>query len=281
VVLSHRSSDESAVNLRSVSKRYGNRRAVSDLTLDVESGEFLAILGPSGSGKTTTMRIIAGFDRPDTGEVFIDGKEVTHLPAERRNVNTVFQSYALFPHMSVLENVTYGPRMHGYSRQARHAKAYELLSLDPNLMNRVYDRNNKYSIPKDWGLLGVLYNPEAVKDEIHTWEDFFKAGERPGVSGKVHLSVSGWETISPELWLQGKDWNTVGEADIRAAGRRLTRFARHVRTFSGLDPNSVANGSLVLAQTYQSAARAAITLNPKLKWVVPGPSASFGSTTMR
>jgi ABC-type Fe3+/spermidine/putrescine transport system ATPase subunit len=128
-VSSHGSSDVSGVNLREVSKGYGNRRAVSDLTLDVESGEFLAILGPSGSGKTTTMRIIAGFDMPDTGEVFIDGKQVTHLPAERRNVNTVFQSYALFPHLSVLENVAYGPRMHGYSRKARHMKAYELLEL--------------------------------------------------------------------------------------------------------------------------------------------------------
>ncbi|MGF6760290.1 spermidine/putrescine transport system substrate-binding protein [Paraburkholderia sp. GAS33] len=159
---------------------------------------------------------------------------------------------------------------HGLLEEIDHHRL-NLASLDPNLMNRVYDRNNRYSIPKDWGLLGVLYNPEAVRDEIHTWEDFFKAGEKPGVSGKVRLSVSGWETIGPELWLQGKDWNTVGAADIRAAGQRLTRFARHVKTFSGLDPNAVANGSIVLAQTHQSAARAAITLNPKLKWVVPGP----------
>jgi spermidine/putrescine transport system substrate-binding protein len=159
---------------------------------------------------------------------------------------------------------------HGLLEEIDHSRL-NLASLDPNLMNRVYDRKNKYSIPKDWGLLGVLYNPAAVKDEIRTWEDFFKAGERPGVSGKVRLSVSGWETIGPELWLQDKDWNTVGEADIRAAGRRLTRFAKHVRTFSGLDPNSVANGAIVLAQTHQSAARAAITLNPTLKWVVPGP----------
>jgi spermidine/putrescine transport system substrate-binding protein len=159
---------------------------------------------------------------------------------------------------------------HGLLEEIDHSRL-NLASLDPNLMNRVYDRNNKYSIPKDWGLLGVLYNPEAVKDEIHTWDDFFRAGEKPGVSGKIRLSVSGWETIGPELWLQGKDWNTVGEADIRAAARRLMLFAKHVRTFSGLDPNAVANGSIVLAQTHQSAARAAITLNPKLKWVVPGP----------
>ena len=152
---------------------------------------------------------------------------------------------------------------HGLLEEIDHSRL-NLASLDPNLMNRVYDRNNKYSIPKDWGLLGVLYSPEAVKDEIHTWDDFFRAGEKPGVSGKIRLSVSGWETIGPELWLQGKDWNTVGEADIRTAARRLMLFAKHVRTFSGLDPNAVANGSIVLAQTHQSAARAAITLNPKL-----------------
>lgn len=158
----------------------------------------------------------------------------------------------------------------GILREIDHARL-NLASLDPKLLNRGFDRGNKYSIPKDWGLLGVLYDPAAVGGEIETWEDFFKAGEKPDVSGRVRLSVSGWETIGPELWLQGKDWNTVGKADIRAAGNRLKGFAKHVRTFSGLDPQSVANGSIVLAQTHQAAARAAITLNPKLAWVVPGP----------
>jgi len=144
-------------------------------------------------------------------------------------------------------------------------------SLDPHLLNREYDPGNKYSFPKDWGLLGLVYDPEATGGEIETWEDFFKAGERPAVSGKIRLSVSGWETMGPELWLQGKDWNKVGEADIRAAGNRLKKFAKHVKTFSSLDPNAMANGSIVLAQTHQSGARAAIELNPKLKWVVPGP----------
>ena len=144
-------------------------------------------------------------------------------------------------------------------------------ALDPKLMNRVYDPGNRYSIPKDWGLLGVLYDPDATGGDIATWEDFFRAGERPGVSGKVRLSVSGWETIGPELWLQGKDWNTADAAAIRAAAGRLKGFAKHVKSFSVLDPNAVANGSIVLAQTHQSAARAAIALNPKLRWAVPGP----------
>jgi ABC-type Fe3+/spermidine/putrescine transport system ATPase subunit len=118
------------VSLQGVSKSYdGRRRVVSELTLEVSTGEFLAILGPSGSGKTTATRIIAGFETPDEGSVFIAGKDVTFLPAEKRDVNTVFQSYALFPHLNVLENVAYGPRMRGLSRRARHAKAYEMLEL--------------------------------------------------------------------------------------------------------------------------------------------------------
>ncbi|MCX5495587.1 spermidine/putrescine ABC transporter substrate-binding protein [Kaistia dalseonensis] len=146
-----------------------------------------------------------------------------------------------------------------------------LASLDQDLLDRDYDRGNKYSIPKDWGLLGVVYDPEATGGEIKTWEDFFKAGERPEVSGKIRLSDSGWETIGTELWLQGKDWNTATVEEIKAAGERLKSFAKHVKSFSGLDPNAVANGSIVMAQTNQGTARAAIGLNPKLKWSVPGP----------
>lgn len=158
----------------------------------------------------------------------------------------------------------------GLLEELDHSKL-NVASLDQDLLNRDYDPGNKYSIPKDWGLLGIVYDPEAVGGEIVTWEDFFKAGEKEGVSGKVRLSDSGWETVGPELWLQGKDWNTVNEADIRQAGERLKTFAKHVKSFSGLDPNSVANGSIVLAQTNQGTARAAIGLNPKLKWAVPGP----------
>jgi ABC-type Fe3+/spermidine/putrescine transport system ATPase subunit len=118
-----------AVALRGVSKRYGEVLAVNDVSLDVAKGEFLAILGPSGSGKTTIMRIIGGFETPDTGSVFIAGEEVTLVPPERRNVNTVFQSYALFPHLDVLDNVAYGPRMAGVPRRERYARARHLLDL--------------------------------------------------------------------------------------------------------------------------------------------------------
>ncbi|BCP54787.1 putrescine-binding periplasmic protein [Kaistia sp. 32K] len=144
-------------------------------------------------------------------------------------------------------------------------------SLDPSLLNRDYDPGNKYSIPKDWGVLGVVYDPEAVGGEIKTWQDFLDAGAKPGVSGKVRLSDSGWETIGMSLWTHGKDWNKATEAEIRAAGEEIKAFAKHVKTFGGLDPNQLANGAIVLAQTNQGTARAAIALNPKLKFVVPGP----------
>jgi ABC-type Fe3+/spermidine/putrescine transport system ATPase subunit len=119
----------SAVALRGLSKRFGAQTVIDDLSLDVAAGEFLAVLGPSGSGKTTMMRIIAGFETPDAGSVRIAGIEVTALPAEKRSVNTVFQSYALFPHMSVRDNVAFGPRMHGIGTAERNRKAAELLDL--------------------------------------------------------------------------------------------------------------------------------------------------------
>ncbi|HVW92837.1 MAG TPA: ABC transporter ATP-binding protein [Devosia sp.] len=123
-----KSSSTPAVSLQRVSKSY-DRPVIADLSLEVAQGEFLAIVGPSGSGKTTTMRLIGGFELPDAGRVLIAGEDVTALPPERRDVNTVFQSYALFPHLSVFDNITFGPRMHGVSRAEREARARELLEL--------------------------------------------------------------------------------------------------------------------------------------------------------
>jgi ABC-type Fe3+/spermidine/putrescine transport system ATPase subunit len=117
------------VMLRGVTKRYGDLVAVNNLTLEVRSGEFLAVLGPSGSGKTTTMRIVGGFVRPDSGSVEISGRNVADLPPFRRDVNTVFQSYALFPHMSVEDNVGYGLRRRGVRRADRRRRVAEMLDL--------------------------------------------------------------------------------------------------------------------------------------------------------
>jgi spermidine/putrescine transport system ATP-binding protein len=99
---------DAAVVLTRVSKFYGPVVAVDDLSLTVRSGEFLSLLGPSGCGKTTTLRMIAGFEQPDTGDIHVAGRSVLGVPPHKRHVNTVFQAYALFPHMSVAENVAYG-----------------------------------------------------------------------------------------------------------------------------------------------------------------------------
>lgn len=96
------------VELRGVTKSYGSVRALDDVSISIRRGEFYALLGPSGCGKTTTLRIVAGFERPDHGHVVIGGRDVSALPPYRRAVNTVFQHYALFPHMSVAQNVAFG-----------------------------------------------------------------------------------------------------------------------------------------------------------------------------
>jgi len=117
------------VELRSVSKRFGDVVAVDGVDLAVPPGEFLSLLGPSGCGKTTTLRMIAGFERPDTGSVRIGGHDVTHLPAYKREANTVFQSYALFPHLSVLDNVAYGLKQRGLDKRKRAERARAMLEL--------------------------------------------------------------------------------------------------------------------------------------------------------
>jgi spermidine/putrescine transport system ATP-binding protein len=102
-----------SVSLRGVTKRFGDFTAVDALDLDIGEGEFFTLLGPSGCGKTTTLRMIAGFEEPDAGEILIDGSDVAGMPAHKRPTNTVFQSYALFPHLSVKDNVAYGLKRKG------------------------------------------------------------------------------------------------------------------------------------------------------------------------
>jgi putative spermidine/putrescine transport system ATP-binding protein len=120
---------EPAVRLIEVRKTYGDVVAVERLTLDVRAGEFFTLLGPSGSGKTTTLRAIAGFELPDSGRIELHGSDVTTSPPYERPVNTVFQDYALFPHMNVRDNVAYGLRVKGTGKRERSQRAAEALRM--------------------------------------------------------------------------------------------------------------------------------------------------------
>jgi putative spermidine/putrescine transport system ATP-binding protein len=118
-----------AVSFSKVSRHFGTVRAVDAVDLVVAPGEFFAMLGPSGSGKTTCLRLIAGFEQPTSGHIEIFGEQAEGVPPYRRNVNTVFQDYALFPHLNVLDNVAYGLMVKGVPRAERHRMAEETLAL--------------------------------------------------------------------------------------------------------------------------------------------------------
>ena len=117
------------VRLVDLTRRFGDVAAVDSVSLDIARGEFFTLLGPSGSGKTTTLRLIAGFELPDAGRVELAGTDVTGRPPHARNVNTVFQDYALFPHMTVRENVEYGLRIKRVPRDERRGRAAEALAM--------------------------------------------------------------------------------------------------------------------------------------------------------
>jgi putative spermidine/putrescine transport system ATP-binding protein len=118
-----------AIELDGVSRAFGPVLALDRVSLTVTAGEFFALLGPSGSGKTTCLRLVAGFDRPTSGRVLLGGEDVTDIPPFDRSVNTVFQDYALFPHMTVAENVAYGPKVRGVKPAERRRQALEVLEL--------------------------------------------------------------------------------------------------------------------------------------------------------
>jgi putative spermidine/putrescine transport system ATP-binding protein len=118
-----------AVHVTGLRKRYGGVVAVADLDLSVRQGEFFTLFGPSGSGKTTLLRLIAGFERPDAGRIELGGSEVTRVPPYARNVNTVFQDYALFPHMTVSENIEYRLWVRRVPKPQRREKAGRALEM--------------------------------------------------------------------------------------------------------------------------------------------------------
>src|SRR5712671_2112878 len=119
----------SAIHVTGLRKRYGDVTGLADVDLVVMAGEFFTLLGPSGSGKTTLLRIIAGFERPDSGRIELGGRDVTTLPPNVRETNTVFQDYALFPHMSVADNIGYGLKVKGVPRKQRRERVVRALKM--------------------------------------------------------------------------------------------------------------------------------------------------------
>ncbi|MFF0748108.1 ABC transporter ATP-binding protein [Streptomyces sp. NPDC004267] len=117
------------VEFRGLRRRFGTTTALDGLDLTVAPGELLALLGPSGCGKTTALRMLAGFEHPDSGAVLVDGKDITGVPAHRRDAGMVFQSYSLFPHLGVLDNIAFGLRMRKVAKAERRRTAAELLDL--------------------------------------------------------------------------------------------------------------------------------------------------------
>ncbi len=122
-------SSASAVQFNKVSRYFGDVKAVDEVDLEIRDGEFFAMLGPSGSGKTTCLRMIAGFDRPTSGSIYLYGQDVSTLPPYERNVNTVFQDYALFPHMNVGDNIAYGLMVKKVPKPEREKRVEEMLDL--------------------------------------------------------------------------------------------------------------------------------------------------------
>ena len=132
--------DKNIVELSGVNKIYGTNHVVKDLNLTVKEGEFLTLLGSSGCGKTTTLRMIAGFEEPSTGTIQVEGESIEEKEPFERNVNTVFQSYALFPHKTIYDNIAYGPRTHGIRSKAKLDVIVEKSLRDAAIWDEVKDR---------------------------------------------------------------------------------------------------------------------------------------------
>ncbi len=127
--MDERDGDDEVIELRHVTKAYGSFQAVHEAHFSIKRGEFFAMLGPSGCGKTTTLKMIAGFETPSSGEVLLEGVDVSSVPPYKRNVNNRLQQYALFPHMSVRDNVAFGPRNKKVSKSETARRVQEMLDV--------------------------------------------------------------------------------------------------------------------------------------------------------
>jgi putative spermidine/putrescine transport system ATP-binding protein len=132
--------DSAGLTISALHKRFGQTAAVEGIDLEVGPGEFLSLLGPSGSGKTTVLRMVAGFEDPDSGSILVNGARINDMPAHRRNMGMVFQAYSLFPTMTARQNIEFGLRLRGSSKQERSARATEALALV-----RLSDHGDRYA----------------------------------------------------------------------------------------------------------------------------------------
>jgi len=117
------------LEFENISKSFGNVRAVVNTSLSIKKGEFFSLLGPSGCGKTTLLRMVAGFEKPDTGRIYLNGEDITDLPPNRRKVNTIFQNYALFPHLTVWDNIAFGLKIEKRPKREIEAEVGSMLKL--------------------------------------------------------------------------------------------------------------------------------------------------------
>ncbi|HZO77818.1 MAG TPA: spermidine/putrescine ABC transporter substrate-binding protein [Solirubrobacteraceae bacterium] len=163
---------------------------------------------------------------------------------------------------------------HGLLQKLDHSRI-PLQYVDPKLLRKVFDPHNDYSIPKDYGTIGVIYNPAVVKHPIRTWQDYLDAGAQPGVSGKVELADVPDETLGIALWAEGKDWNTDNLADLRHAAEVMKAFAKHVHAFNEFDVSGVTSGAVVMAVVTQGTAREMMLQKKSLKFVIPQPQSEL------
>lgn len=183
-----------ALSIRNLTKRYGHGApAVDDVSLDIQAGEFVTFLGPSGSGKTTTLSMVAGFTDVTSGQILLGGQPIEALPPHRRNIGMVFQSYSLFPHMSVFDNVAFPLRRRGIGKaeiRARVGRVLELIQL-ADKMDRYAPKSN------DTALLGrVLIVPVRIGHQISTLELIDCEGRKSSLAGGA--KAGGWWSVTPE-----------------------------------------------------------------------------------
>jgi spermidine/putrescine transport system substrate-binding protein len=254
---------------------------------------LLAACGSSSSGSTTTHKATSTVVKGGTLNLYTwpDYFSTKNLAAYKKetgttmNISTYESNDILFAKLNsaagsgfdiVVPTSGWIQTMahHGLLQKLDHSRI-PLQYVSPALLNKVFDPGNMYSIPKDYGVLGVVYDPMAVGGKIKTWQDFLDAGDKKSVSGKVQLSDASWEVVAIPLWAADGDYNTQDTAKINHYGDIMKAWAKNVKEFSGFDITGPAHGTIAMSQTDQSVGRQCLIQNKNLKWVVPEPTSEL------